>query len=34
MIQRQLLKTLINNQRTGFINIIYGTRRVGKTVLL
>lgn len=34
MLQRKLLKTLINNQRTGFINIIYGGRRVGKTVLL
>lgn len=34
MIKRQLFDTLINNQKFGFINIIYGSRRVGKTVLL
>lgn len=34
MIKRQLFDTLINNQKPGFINIIYGSRRVGKTVLL
>lgn len=34
MIPRQLEKTIKNNQKRGFINIIYGPRRVGKTVLL
>lgn len=34
MIKRTLLNTIINNERDGFINVIYGPRRVGKTVLL
>lgn len=34
MITRQLEKTIKQNIRLGFINIIYGPRRVGKTVLL
>lgn len=34
MITRDLVNTIKNNQREGFINIIYGPRRVGKTVLL
>lgn len=34
MIKRQLLKIILSNIRPGFVNIIYGARRVGKTVLL
>jgi uncharacterized protein len=34
MITRTLVSTIIKNQKKGFINIIYGPRRVGKTVLL
>jgi len=34
MIPRTLVKTIINNLKPGFINIIYGPGRVGKTVLL
>lgn len=34
MIPRILTKTIKENQKKGFINLIYGPRRVGKTVLL
>jgi len=34
MIKRQINDLIINNIRPGFINVIYGPRRVGKTVLL
>lgn len=34
MISRILQKTITDRQKKGFINIIYGPRRVGKTVLL
>ena len=34
MITRQLTKNILSRQKSGFINIIYGPRRVGKTVLL
>lgn len=34
MIHRQITNTIINSLKPGFINIIYGARRVGKTVLL
>lgn len=34
MIQRKLRGTIVNNLKPGFINLIYGARRVGKTVLL
>lgn len=34
MIQRQLVKTITSSFKPGFINVIYGARRVGKTVLL
>lgn len=34
MIQRQLEKTILSSIKPGFINVIYGPRRVGKTVLL
>ena len=34
MIPRDLAATIINSQKTGFINLIYGPRRVGKTFLL
>ncbi|MDP3994369.1 MAG: ATP-binding protein [bacterium] len=34
MIARQLEKTIKDSLRPGFINVIYGPRRVGKTVLL
>ena len=34
MIPRRLAKTIKKNLKSGFINIIYGPRRVGKTVLL
>jgi len=34
MIQRQLTDTIISNHKDGFIDIIYGPRRVGKTVLV
>ena len=34
MIPRILVKTIRKNQKNGFINLIYGPRRVGKTVLL
>lgn len=34
MITRQLEEVIKNNQKDGFINIIYGSRRVGKTVLI
>lgn len=34
MILRSLVKTINKNQKPGFINLIYGPRQVGKTVLL
>lgn len=34
MIKRTIFDLIIKNQKPGFINIIYGPRRVGKTVLL
>jgi len=34
MISRTLTDTIINNLKPGFVNLIYGPRRVGKTVLL
>ncbi len=34
MIKRQLEEVVRKNQKDGFINIIYGPRRVGKTVLI
>lgn len=34
MIQRELVNTIKNGQKAGFINLIYGPRRVGKTILL
>ncbi len=34
MIPRSLLNTIKNRQKKGFVNLIYGPRRVGKTVLL
>jgi predicted AAA+ superfamily ATPase len=34
MIKRTILENIIKNVSPGFINIIYGPRRVGKTVLL
>lgn len=34
MISRQIEKAIVNSVKPGFINIIYGPRRVGKTVLL
>lgn len=34
MIKRQLEEVIGKNQKDGFINIIYGSRRVGKTVLI
>lgn len=34
MIRRTLAPTIIKRQKPGFINLIYGPRRVGKTVLL
>lgn len=34
MIPRTLVAAIINNLRPGFVNLIYGPRRVGKTVLL
>ncbi len=34
VIQRVLLKTIKKSEKEGFINVIYGPRRVGKTVLL
>lgn len=34
MIKRLLTQTILKNQQTGFINLIYGPRRVGKTILL
>lgn len=34
MITRTLVDTILQSQKTGFINIIYGARRVGKTFLL
>src|SRR3990167_8826287 len=34
MIVRQLERTIKENIKPGFINVIYGPRRVGKTVLL
>lgn len=34
MIQRILTKTIFENYKPGFIQLIYGPRRVGKTVLL
>ncbi len=34
MIKRDLLQTIIKGQKKGFITIIYGPRRIGKTVLL
>lgn len=34
MIQRTVASTILNSLKPGFINIIYGPRRVGKTVLL
>lgn len=34
MLIRQLEKTIKNSLKQGFINVIYGPRRVGKTVLL
>jgi len=34
MITRELKQTILAKQKPGFINIIYGQRRVGKTVLL
>ncbi|MBU0619128.1 ATP-binding protein [Patescibacteria group bacterium] len=34
MIKRTLTDTIKNNLKPGFINIVYGPRRVGKTVLL
>lgn len=34
MIHRTLAKTILDGRRTGFITIIYGPRRVGKTFLL
>lgn len=34
MIPRTLASTIKKNQKNGFINLIYGPRRVGKTVLL
>ncbi len=34
MIKRDLVNTIKDNQKHGFINLIYGPRRVGKTVLL
>ena len=34
MIKRTILENIIKNVSPGFINIIYGSRRVGKTVLL
>jgi len=34
MIERELKQTILKRQKSGFINIIYGQRRVGKTVLL
>lgn len=34
VIPRSLVKTINKNQKEGFINLIYGPRQVGKTVLL
>lgn len=34
MIKRTIFNLIIKNQKPGFVNIIYGPRRVGKTVLL
>jgi uncharacterized protein len=34
MINRTLLNTIKQSEREGFINVIYGPRRVGKTILL
>lgn len=34
MIQRTLLSKIVKNQRDGFVTVIYGARRVGKTILL
>src|SRR3989344_2043778 len=34
MIPRILTQTVVNRVKSGFINIIYGPRRVGKTILL
>ncbi|MFZ2310500.1 MAG: ATP-binding protein [Patescibacteria group bacterium] len=34
MIKRTILNRIIKNVRPGFVNIIYGPRRVGKTILL
>jgi uncharacterized protein len=34
MLQRQLAETIISNYKKGFIDIIYGPRRIGKTVLI
>lgn len=34
MIIRSLVQTILNNYKPGFITVIYGARRVGKTVLL
>ena len=34
MIKRQLTNTIISNHKNGFIDIIYGPRRIGKTTLV
>lgn len=34
MIKRDLVNTIIKHAKSGFITIIYGPRRVGKTVIL
>jgi uncharacterized protein len=34
MIERNLLRTIQRSEKAGFINVIYGPRRVGKTILL
>ncbi|MFW5759766.1 MAG: ATP-binding protein [Cyclobacteriaceae bacterium] len=34
MIKRELFKTIFSKKKKGFVNVIYGPRRVGKTVLL
>lgn len=34
MIPRSLVKTIIEGRKDGFVTVIYGARRVGKTVLL
>jgi len=34
MIARQIEKTIKNSLKEGFVNVIYGPRRVGKTILL